>query len=101
MNMEVKARDLIAAGRPEGERLGAILRRARVPDATGLSRPGLLAQLEAEYPHALAEIPRRTPAAPLPEAVETGSREEAANVSSARARMLELLRRSRRRLTSA
>jgi tRNA-splicing ligase RtcB len=91
MSMEIKARDLIAAGWPEGERLGAILRRARALDATGLSRPDLLAQLEAEFPHALPAILPRPSAAPLAEAIETESREEVANVSAARARMLELL----------
>ena len=35
MSMELKARDLIAAGWHEGRRLGAALRRARDLEATG------------------------------------------------------------------
>ena len=38
MHMEIKARDLIAAGWHEGRRLGPALRRARELEATGLAR---------------------------------------------------------------
>jgi RNA-splicing ligase RtcB len=91
MNMEIKARDLLAAGWPEGERIRSILRRARELDATGLSRPDLFAQLEAEFPHELPPILPRPAAAPLAEAVVAETREEAVNLSASRARMLELL----------
>lgn len=40
MSMEIKARDLIAAGWHEGRRLGAALRRARELEATGISPDG-------------------------------------------------------------
>src|SRR5689334_11110417 len=91
MNMEIKARDLLAAGWPEGERIRSILRRARELDATGLSRPDLFAQLEAEFPHELPPILPRPAPAPLAEAVVAESSEEAANLSASRARMYELL----------
>ncbi len=91
MPMEIKARELIAAGWPEGERLGAILRRARELDATGLARPDLLARLEAEFPFELPAILPRPGPAPLAEAVVAETSAEAVNLASARARMAELL----------
>lgn len=91
MNMEIKARDLIVAGWPEGERLGVILRRARALESAGLSRPDLFAQLETEFPPALPAILPRSSAAPLAEAIEAENREEAVNLAASRARMLELL----------
>ena len=91
MNMEIKARDLVAAGWHEGRRLGAALRRARDLESTGLARAAVLAQLEAEFPKQLPVIlPRHEPAA-LAEAVESETAEEAANVADARQRMTELL----------
>ena len=44
MNMEIKARDLIAAGWHEGRRLGAALRRARDLESTGLARVAAAAE---------------------------------------------------------
>jgi tRNA-splicing ligase RtcB (3'-phosphate/5'-hydroxy nucleic acid ligase) len=44
MNMEIKARDLIAAGWQEGHRLGGALRRARELETTGLERADVLAK---------------------------------------------------------
>ena len=91
MNMEIKARDLVAAGWHEGRRLGPALRRARELEAAGLTRHALLAQLEAEFPKQLAVLlPRHSPA-PLAEAIAAETPEEAANVASARQRMTELL----------
>jgi RNA-splicing ligase RtcB len=91
MTMEIKARDLIAAGWHEGRRLGGALRRARDLEATGLARSDVLAQLEAEFPKQLiVALPRYEPA-PLAEAIEAETPEEAANVASARQRMHELL----------
>lgn len=48
MNMEIKARDLVAAGWHEGRRLGPALRRARDLESTGLERAAVLAQLAGE-----------------------------------------------------
>jgi RNA-splicing ligase RtcB len=90
--MEIKARDLLASGWPEGPLLGAALRRARELDTAGLDRAHLLARLEQECPKQLPLIPPRASAAPLAEAIETETAEEAANVASARQRMDELLR---------
>ena len=56
MNMEIKARDLIAAGWHEGRRLGPALRRARDLESTGLARADVLTALEAEFPKQLAVI---------------------------------------------
>ena len=62
MNMEIKARDLIAAGWHEGRRLGPALRRARDLESTGLARANVLTALEAEFPKQLAVIlPRYEP----------------------------------------
>jgi tRNA-splicing ligase RtcB (3'-phosphate/5'-hydroxy nucleic acid ligase) len=89
--MEIKARDLLAAGWPEDRRLGAALRRARELEMAGLLRPAVLAQLEKEFPkRALLVLPRKEPA-PLGEAVEAETAAEAANIALARQRMIELL----------
>lgn len=91
MTMEIKARDLIAAGWHEGRRLGPALRRARDLESAGLARADLLAALELEFPKQLiVALPRHEPA-PLAEAIEAETPEEAANVAAARARMHELL----------
>ena len=89
--MESKARDLIAAGWPEGRRLGPALRRARALESTGLARADVLTALEAEFPKQLAVILPRYEPAPLTGAVEADTPEEAANVATARQRMTELL----------
>lgn len=91
MSMEIKARDLVAAGWHEGRRLGAALRRARDLEMSGLSRSDVLGQLEREFPKQLPVILPRHEPAPLAEAIEPETAEEAANVMAARARMLELL----------
>lgn len=91
MNMEIKARDLIAAGWHEGRRIGAALRRARDLEASGLSRANVLVALEMEFPKQLPVILPRHEPAPLAEAIEAESPLEADNVAAARARMLELL----------
>lgn len=91
MNMEIKARDLIAAGWHEGRRVGPALRRARDLEAIGLSRADVLTQLEKEFPKQLAVILPRYEPAPLAEAIEAETPEEQSNVDSARARMRELL----------
>ena len=91
MTMEIKARDLISAGWHEGRRLGPALRRARDLEATGLPRSELLVQLEREFPKQLAVILPRYAPAPLAEAIEAETPEEATNVAAARARMTELL----------
>ena len=91
MNMEIKARDLIAAGWPEGRRLGLALRRARDLESTGLARDVLLSQLEGEFPKQLPVILPRGEPASLAEAIEAETPEETANVTTARQRMLELL----------
>jgi RNA-splicing ligase RtcB len=90
-NMEIKARDLIAAGWPEGRRLGLALRRARDLAATGLATAEVLAALEADFPKQLPVIPPRAEPAPLAEAIEAETPEEADNVALARQRMTELL----------
>jgi tRNA-splicing ligase RtcB len=66
MNMEIKARDLIAAGWHEGRRLGPALRRARDLESTGLARADVLTALEAEFPKQFAVILPRYEPAPLP-----------------------------------
>ena len=91
MNMEIKARDLIAAGWHDGRRLGPALRRARDLKATGLSRTDVLTALEGEFPKQLPVILPRHEPAPLAEAIEAESPTEAANVASVRQRMTELL----------
>lgn len=91
MNMEIKPRDLLAAGWAEGRRLGTVLRRARELQATGLDREGVFAALEVDYPkhQVLAEL--RPAPADLTEAVEVESPVEATNIATSRARMIELL----------
>ena len=91
MNMEIKARDLIAAGWHEGRRLGPALRRARDLESSGLSHELILAELEKEFPKQLPVILPRYEPAPLAEAIEPETPEEAANVAAARTRMTELL----------
>jgi len=89
--MEIKARDLIAAGWHEGRRLGPALRRARELEKSGMARDALLAELEREFPKQLAVILPRYEPAPLAEAIEAETDEEAKNLSAVRARMRELL----------
>ncbi len=91
MTMEIKARDLIAAGWLEGRRLGSALRRARELDATGIERALIFAQLEQEFPKQAPLIQPRPVGAPLAEAVDADTPEETANVASSRVRMKELL----------
>lgn len=91
MPMEMKARDLIAAGWLEGRRLGAALRRARELEASGVAREELFAQLEREFPKALPVVLPRPEPAPLAEAIVAESLEETINLDAARARMRELL----------
>lgn len=91
MNMEIKARDLVAAGWHEGRRLGAALRRARDLEAAGLARADVLTALEAEFPKQLPVILPRYEPSPLAEAIEAETPTEAANVVAVRQRMTELL----------
>lgn len=91
MNMEIKARDLLAAGWPESRRLGAALRRARELDAAGLPRADLLMQLEQEFPKHVPLAALRSAPAPLAEAIAAESELEAVNVAACRAHMHELL----------
>lgn len=91
MNMDIKARDLIAAGWHEGRRLGPALKRARDLEASGLARTDVLAQLETEFPKQLiVALPRHEPA-PLAEAIEAETPDEESNLALARTRMRELL----------
>jgi tRNA-splicing ligase RtcB (3'-phosphate/5'-hydroxy nucleic acid ligase) len=89
--IEIKARDLLAAGWPQGRRFGAALRRARELEAAGLGRAELLGQLEQEFPKELPRIAPRAAPAPLSLAIEAETSAEVANVAAARARMTELL----------
>lgn len=89
--MEIKARDLVAAGWLEGRRLGAALRRARELEAGGLPREAMLVQLEVEFPKEIPLIEPRAAAAPLAEAIEAENDEEKSNLTAVRARMRELL----------
>ncbi|MGC4081671.1 MAG: RtcB family protein [Vicinamibacterales bacterium] len=91
MNMEIKARDLVAAGWHEGRRLGPALRRARDLESSGVPRAEVLAQLEQEFPKQLAVILPRYEPAPLAEAIDVETDIEAENVAASRARMHELL----------
>jgi len=91
MSMEIKARDLIAAGWSEGRRLGAALRRARDLETTGLSHHDVFVLLEKEFPKQVEVISPRSESAPLAEAIDPETPEETVNVASARARMRELL----------
>ncbi|MBX3731903.1 MAG: RtcB family protein [Verrucomicrobiae bacterium] len=89
--MEIKARDLVAAGWLEGRRLGAALRRARALEAGGMARAPMLVQLEQEFPKQPALIQPRQEPASLAEAIEAATDEEAQNLAAVRARMHELL----------
>jgi RNA-splicing ligase RtcB len=91
MNMEIKARDLIAAGWHEGRRLGPALRRARDLESTGLSREDVLTALEAEFPKQLPVILPRYEPAPLAEAIEAETADETVNLAAVRQKMHELL----------
>ncbi len=89
--MEIKARDLLVEGWQEGRRLGPTLRRARELESSGLDRVAVLAALEAEFPKEQTMIVPRVEPAPLAEAIDADTAEEAVNVDAARARMNELL----------
>jgi tRNA-splicing ligase RtcB (3'-phosphate/5'-hydroxy nucleic acid ligase) len=92
MSMEIKARDLLAAGWTEGRRLGAVLRRARELEAAGLPREDVLVRLEAEHPREVRLAEPRGAPAPLAEALRAATAVEEANLAAVRARMAELLR---------
>jgi tRNA-splicing ligase RtcB len=91
MSMEIKARDLLAAGWREDRRLGTALRRARDLESTGLDRAAVFAQLELEFPKQLPVVLPRHEPAPLTEAIVVESREEQANLLLVRQRMTEIL----------
>lgn len=91
MSMEIKARDLLAAGWQEGPRIGAALRRARELEASGVPRDVLLVQLENEFPKTAPRLMPRELPAPLAEAICAETPEELQNIASCRARMRELL----------
>jgi tRNA-splicing ligase RtcB len=91
MSMDIKARDLLDAGWPEGRRLGSVLRRARELQATGLDLAGVLAALEVDYPKDAKPASLRPTPAPLAEAVEAETPVETVSVAASRARMTELL----------
>ncbi len=91
MPMEIKARELIAAGWHEGRRLGLALRRARELEAAGMPREQMLVELERESPKQPAVVGPRDEAAPLAEAITADTPEESENVAASRARMRELL----------
>jgi RNA-splicing ligase RtcB len=90
--MEIKARDLLAAGWQEGPRVGAALRRARELEASGLERETVLAQLELEFPKLTPRIPLRESPAPFSESLLAESPAEVSNLDTCRVRMRELLR---------
>jgi len=89
--MELKARDLIAAGWPEGPRLGTALRRGRELEASGLTRDAVLAQLASELPKLPVLAALRSAPASFAEAIRPEGPAELANVAKARAKMQELL----------
>ena len=92
MSMELKARDLIAAGWPEGRhRLGPALRRGRELESSGMAHADVLRQLEQEMPKEIVRIEARAEPASLVEAIEAETPEELATITSVRARMRELL----------
>jgi hypothetical protein len=91
MSMEIKARDLLAAGWREDRRFGSLLKRARELHATGLDREGVFAALEVDYPKDAVLVGLRPSPAALTEAVEAETPAETASVAASRARMLELL----------
>ncbi|WP_237702447.1 RtcB family protein [Opitutus terrae] len=89
--MEIKARDLIAAGWREDARMGMVLKRARELEATGLDRAGVLAALEADFPKLALRAELRSTPAGCSEAIAAETPAEIASVAASRARMLELL----------
>ena len=89
--MEIKARDLLAAGWHEGPQFGSVLKRARELENTGLDRAGVFAALEADYPKRVDRVTLRSSPAPLSEAVEAETPAETVSVAASRAKMLELL----------
>ncbi len=89
--MEIKARDLLAAGWREGAQFGVVLRRARELESTGLDRSGVFAALEADYPKEATRAALRSTPAPLTEAVDAETPAETVSVAASRARMTELL----------
>jgi tRNA-splicing ligase RtcB len=92
MSMEIKARDLIAAGWPEGRPvLGPCLRRARELELMGVPRAEVFALLESEFPKQPVLVRPRSAPASLAEAVAADTPEETASVAASRQRMLELL----------
>jgi tRNA-splicing ligase RtcB (3'-phosphate/5'-hydroxy nucleic acid ligase) len=91
MTMELKARDLLAAGWTENRRLGATLRRARELEASGLPREEALRLLEAECPKEWPRLELRSAPAALAEAIVADTPLEAANLELTRRRMTELL----------
>ncbi len=91
MNMELKARDLLAAGWTENRRLGAALRRARELELGGLPRVEALRRLETEFPKEWPRLELRSAPAVLAEAIEADTPLEQANVELSRRRMAELL----------
>src|SRR5262245_59505616 len=91
MSMDIKARDLLAAGWPEGRRLGSVLKRARELQATGLDLAGVFATLEVDYPKNAQLVALRPTPAPLAEAVDAETPVETVNLAASRARLAELL----------
>jgi RNA-splicing ligase RtcB len=91
MSMEIKPRDLIAAGWREGAHLGAAVRRARELERAGVPRTDVFTALEAEFPKQPPVIAPLSAPGPLAEAIEAETPQEAANVAQARLRMHELL----------
>ncbi|WP_404424229.1 RtcB family protein [Nibricoccus sp. IMCC34717] len=92
MNMEFKARDLIAAGWQEGRRLGDVLRRARELETLGMAREDIFSVIEGEFPKQIAVVLPRSGPAPLAQAIDAETPQEAANIAAVRQRMDELLR---------
>lgn len=91
MGMDIKARDLLAAGWREDRRFGAVLKRARELQETGLDLAGVLAALEVDYPKEARVTELRASPAPIAEAVEAETPAETVSVAASRARMTELL----------
>jgi tRNA-splicing ligase RtcB (3'-phosphate/5'-hydroxy nucleic acid ligase) len=91
MGMEIKARDLLAAGWSESPQLGEVLRRARELEAEGWGRARILEQVAQEFPRAQPRLAARQSPAPLAEAIAAETPDEARNLANARERMLELL----------
>jgi hypothetical protein len=91
MSMDLKARDLLAAGWHEDRRFGAVLNRARELQATGLDPAGVVAALEVDYPKDARVVELRATPASLAEAVAAETPAETVSVAASRARMTELL----------